>query len=136
MRGKRRIERLLSEFRAGVVEELGGEDRITAAQSVLIEATLRGYGVILLADLYVGKVGIFREDKAAEGVLELQPVLGQSFLAYTNNIRLNLAALFPGGLSQRIEEGLTLAAVLKENAERKEKEATDDDQGSGQGSAS
>ena len=120
-RGRKRIEATLTAFRAGIVDELGGESKITSAQEVLIEASIRGYGVILLADLHIPKCGPFHPGKAAEGVLELQPYLGKSFLAYVNNIRLNLAALFPGGLSQRTEDGLTLAKVIQEATEAKEK---------------
>jgi len=119
VRGRVKIQQALQAFQDGVIEELGGPGAVTPQQAVLIETTVRMYGAILLCDLYVAKEGVFRKDKAKDGVLEFQPVLSQSFLAFTNTIRLNLGVLFPGGLGAKVKQAVSLRDILEEGSSAK-----------------
>ena len=114
IRGKRKVKQALEEFEAGIIEELGGMDKVTPQQLILIHSTKKALGVILLAELYINKAGLFRPDQLKRGVLQFHPVLEKSIGSFYNMVRLNLTALFPGGLSQKAEEALNLGKYINE----------------------
>ena len=108
VRGFRRIQRYLREIKSDLVTDLGGPERLTAAQEILVEGTIQAYGVLLLAGAYTSKHSILRPDAVSKGIIELQPVLGKQFIAFLNVIRMNLAAL---GLERRQPADLTPEAL-------------------------
>ena len=120
VRGKRKIKEFITRFEEDLIEELGGLKLITPQQHIILQATVRAYGVLLLSELYVSKAGVFRPDMAKEGVLELQPVLSKSFIAFMNSIRLNLVTLFPDGLSRKVEAAISLKDILEEKQSAKD----------------
>jgi hypothetical protein len=93
IRGFRKLQRYLEDIEKELIDDLGGQERVSAGQEILIKATVEAYGVIILSSMYCKKEGILRPDMAEKGVIELQPVLGKQFLAFMNTIRQNLLAL-------------------------------------------
>jgi len=112
VRGHRRLQRYLKDLRRDLIEQLGGPEAITPAQEALIESTIQALGVQLLAGAYCQRFSILRPDLARRGILEFQPVLGKSLLAYINTVRQNLIAL---GLERRkADEVLNLGRYIAE----------------------
>jgi hypothetical protein len=93
IRGHRRLQRYLRDIERDLTGDLGGEENITAAQEILIKSTIQAVGVLLLAGAFTQRYGLLRPDMAQRGIIELQPVLGQQFIAFMNSIRQNLLAL-------------------------------------------
>jgi hypothetical protein len=93
IRGYKKLQKYLEDMERELIDLQGGPDKVTAGQEILIKGTIEAYGVILLASMYCKKEGILRPDKAKDGIIELQPVLGQQFLAFLNTTRQNLLAL-------------------------------------------
>lgn len=91
VRGYRKLQKHLEDMESQLQDMQGG--KVTAAKRILIKSTVEAYGVILLASVYCKDAGILRPDKRKAGVIELQPVLGNQFLAFMNTIRQNLLAL-------------------------------------------
>ncbi len=116
IRGHKKLQAYLMKLERTITEDLGGPDNLTAAQEILIKATVEAYGVILLASMFCKRTGYFRPDQARLGVMELQPVLGAQFLAFMNTTRQNLTTLYPPGLGRRAAEKflnpLELAKVI------------------------
>ena len=108
IRGFRRIQRYLREIKRDLVADLGGPERLTAAQEILVEGTIQAYGVLLLAGAYTSKHSILRPDAIARGIIELQPVLGKQYIAFLNVIRMNLVVL---GLDRKKGDDLTPEAL-------------------------
>ena len=129
IRGRRKVQKILTDLESGLVAELGGWDKITPQQEMLVRATVKCYGVILLTELFVNKYSPLRPDLAKRGVLAYQPVLERSYLSFLNSARLNLAQLFPDGLQgKKADDALDLGRYLKEHY--------GDGKGDGQGKAS
>lgn len=93
IRGYKKLQKYLEDMESELIDLQGGREKLTAAQEILIKGTIEAYGVILLASMHCKKEGILRPDKAEKGIIELQPVLGQQFLAFLNTVRQNLLAL-------------------------------------------
>jgi hypothetical protein len=110
VRGHKRIQRYLREIERDLIADLGGPENMTAAQEVLVKATIQAYGVLLLAGAYTQRYSILEPVKARRGILELQPVLGHQYIAFLNSIRCNLVAL---GLDRRKpDEALDLGRYI------------------------
>ena len=115
IRGYKKLQQYLKDIENDLIECQGGQEKLTAAQEILIKSTIEAYGVILLASVYCKRDGILRPDKAKEGVVELQPVLSNQFLAFMNTIRQNLLAL---GLDRKDADNvLDLKAYLEKKGE-------------------
>jgi hypothetical protein len=113
VRGHKKLQRYLEDVEADLINCLGGPEKVSAGQEILIKGTIEAYGVILLASMYCKKEGILRPDMFEKGVIELQPVLGKQLLSFLNTVRLNLISL---NLNQgKVEEVLDLQRYLKEN---------------------
>ena len=120
IRGHRKLQQYLEKIEAELIEDQGGPGELTAAKEILIKSVIEAYGVILLASMYCSKEGILRPDKAKEGIVELQPVMGSQLLAFMNTIRQNLLAL---GLDRRdAEKVLNLGAYLEAKGKEKDKQ--------------
>ena len=118
VRGFRRVRRYLKEIEQQLIDDLGGQENLTAGKEILIKATIQAFGVVLLAAAYSERHSIFREDKMKEGTLELQPVFSNQYLAFMNTIRQNLALL--GLERQKADEILDLKKYLEIKAKEKE----------------
>jgi len=127
-RAFQKVRRELGRLRDQLIEENGGE-RATAAQRILIDATIEGMGVTKLIGLYIRKAGVVDAYEAGRGRLELAPALGRNWLAYQNSIRQNLLALKE--LDDRKEDpGPTPIEILAEAVRDEEvpRPAPEDDQ--------
>jgi hypothetical protein len=121
IRGHKKLQGFLENFEKQLIEEQGGMANLSAAKELLIRATIRAYGVILLSELYISKYSVIRPDMARKGVLQYQPILERSYWGAQAQIRQNLALL---GLERKVPNGeLTLAQVIKEFDEEKARKA-------------
>jgi len=120
IRGHKKLQKYLEDMESQLKDMQGGS--MTAAKQILIKSTIEAYGVILLASVYCKDAGILRPDKKEQGIIELQPVLGNQFLAFMNTIRQNLIAL---GLDKKeAEEVMDLETYIKQrDAEDKASQA-------------
>ncbi len=102
---RKHIRAYLSAARAGLIKDQGPtEQDLTAAQVILIDRTVTALGIVRCIEEYI------RENSVMKGQ-DVAPALQQSYLAYVNHIRLNLAAL---GIKTRAGEGvLDLGAYIK-----------------------
>lgn len=98
IRGYKKIQKYLVDLEAQLIEESGGQASLTAAREILIRSTIRGYGVIMLAELYASRYSVVRPDQAKAGVLAFQPILEKGYIGILAQIRANLMAL---GLDRR-----------------------------------
>lgn len=120
VRGFKQLRKHTRDMKMALAEDLGGRENLTAAQEILINATVEAYGVILIATSYCKKAGVIRPDLAEKNIIELQPVLGSQYLAFTNTIRHNLLAL---GLERKnIEKFLKIEQIKSEFKETKKKD--------------
>ena len=111
VKGFRRIQRYLKEIEKGLIADLGGPDKMTTAQEILVRSVIQAYGVLLLASAYTQRYSILKPDQARKGILELQPCLSHQFIAFMNSIRQNLALL--GIQRKEIEEPLDLKTYVE-----------------------
>lgn len=82
-----RVRRYLEDIRQGLIHDHGGdEDAIPAGRRILIDRVISKLGVLRCIEERLGEDGIFQEK-------DLAPVLRQSYLAWSNSIRLDLVAL-------------------------------------------
>lgn len=89
------ILRYLTAVREGLIQDLGPMEKdLTTAQLVIIDRVTTKLGVIRCIEEYI------RENTVMEGK-RLSPSLRESYLAYNNSIRLDLAAL---GIDKRKSE--------------------------------
>ena len=120
VRGYKKLQRYLEDVEANLINCLGGPDKVTAGQEILVKGTIEAYGVILLASIYCKKEGILRPDMFEKGVIELQPVLGKQLLSFLNTVRLNLICL---NLTEgKVEDIVDLQTYVSENYGKKEKD--------------
>ena len=110
--------RHLTECREGICRDLGGEKNMSMAQIILVDRIVSKLGVIRCIEEFVRENGTFQEKR-------LTPTLKESYLAYSNSIRLDLQALGIGKKSSdRILEPWELAAKIdRKNKEEKESKA-------------
>jgi hypothetical protein len=136
IRGYKKLQKFLEDLEHQLIEEQGGADKLTAAREMLIRSTIRGYGVILLTEMYVAKYSVIRPDMAKQGVLQYQPIIERSYWGAMATIRQNLLAL---GLDRKPLDAIVLSPkeiaqlVDEENAEAERREREKADQGEGEG---
>ena len=93
IRGYKKIQAYLQSLEKQLIDEGGGQANLTAAREILVRSTIRGYGVIMLAELYASRYSVVRPDQAKAGVLAFQPVLEKGYIGILAQIRANLLAL-------------------------------------------
>lgn len=83
-----KIRQYLQNCRDGLVRDVAGsEDRLTEQQRILIDRVITRLSICRLIEVYIEKYGLFRRDKLKRfHVLELEPALGQNYLAFSNSI--------------------------------------------------
>ena len=101
--------RHLTECREGICRDLGGEDLMSMAQVILVDRVVSKLGIVRCIEEYVRENGTFDEKR-------LTPTLKESYLAYSNSIRLDLQAL---GLEKREREQLLKPLDLADLVDKK-----------------
>jgi hypothetical protein len=96
---------------------LGGNERVTIQQRLLIDSSIRMLGVILLTWDFIERAGPMRPDSLERGILEFQPALSKELIAATNALRQNLLAL--GLESKAADEALDLRRYLELKTQEK-----------------
>ena len=79
-------------------------------KELLIEQIVRTEAQISLIEMYLKKAGLLRPDKWRKGIIDLQPALSQSYLAFMNSQRHAIMAL--GLDEEKAEEILAPYEVL------------------------
>ena len=89
------VRRYLQNCRDGLVENVAGsEDRLTEQQRIIIDRIISRLSICRLIEVYIEKYGAFRGDRLKKDkILELEPALGQNYLAFSNSIDRALIAL-------------------------------------------
>jgi hypothetical protein len=91
--GHRRLQEYLRDMERALVEEQGGAKQLSIKEELLIKSSMEAYGIILLAAMYCKKHGVLEPKKLKDGIIDLQPILSRSMIAYQNTLRQNLLAL-------------------------------------------
>ena len=110
-----RIELLrhLSGVRAGLIEDLGGEQALSTGELVLIDRSISLLGVLRCIEEFVREQGVFKGD-------ELQPSLGKHYISFTNSLKQILALL---GLKKQSIDELSPLEYIKQYDEEKAQES-------------
>ena len=95
IRGIRKVRKYADELEQDLKDYYGNDKgELTPGQEMLIRSTMQSFKVQLLVELHLNKIGIpMKPAELRRGVLELQPVLAKSYLAYANTVRQNILAL-------------------------------------------
>jgi len=117
IRGYRRIRKYLRQVQDDLIQSLGGNERMTIQQRLLIDSSVRMLGVILLTWTFIERAGPMRPDSLERGILEFQPPVSKELIAATNALRQNLLAL--GLESKAADEILDLKRYLELKAQEK-----------------
>ena len=113
------VERYLTAVREGLIQDLGPSEKdLTTAQLVIIDRVTTKLGVIRCIEEYI------RENTVMAGS-RLSPSLRESYLAYNNSIRLDLAAL---GIDKRkTDDAIDLHKYVAEKYGSKGEKETGDE---------
>lgn len=128
-----RLRQYLEACREGFIEDLGGEENLSEMQRVMIDRIISRLAICRLIEIYVEKYGAFRRDRLKrDKVLELEPALGNNYLAFSNSIDRALIAL---GLERRAgdSETVDLGKYIQGGAESGKAERSGPEEGQGQG---
>ena len=113
---RRYIRAFLTEAREGLVRDLGPtEQDLTTAQLILIGRVICKLGILRCIEEYIRETGVMRGNNLA-------PSLQDSYVQYSSNLRMDLAAL---GIKTRVGEGvLDLGAYIRaKDAEKSQTKA-------------
>jgi len=103
----------LTDCREGLISDLGGGERLSTAQTILIDRVISKLGCIRCIEEHVKEIGAIRDQ-------ELAPILKASYLAYSNSLRLDLLAL---GINERsTDKSLTPLQYIDAFDKAKEKQ--------------
>jgi hypothetical protein len=86
------VRRELAVLQEDLIQQHCGKD-ITPDARILVDSVIEGLGVQKLLGLYVRKYGVIDNRAAKQGRLELSPILGKSWVAYSNVVRQGILAL-------------------------------------------
>ena len=118
------IRRYLEDVRSGLVKDISGgtEDDLSEQQRVMIDRIINRLAICRLIEAYCERYGVFRRDQLKrKKILELEPALGQNYLAFSNSIDRALISL---GLDKRKnEEPLDLGKYIQAADAAKSEEA-------------
>lgn len=90
IRGVRELARYITQIKANL--EKATPD-MNVKKELLINQVIKIEEKICFIDMWLRKTSVLRPDKARKGLIELQPVLANSYLAFLNSQRLALMAL-------------------------------------------
>ena len=101
-RGYTKVKQYVDELEESLIQELGGHERTTPQQRILLESVLKAYQIQVLIELWINKVGPIDAKKFnVKKELNLHPILGKSYLSFQNSVRLGLEKLFPNGFERK-----------------------------------
>jgi hypothetical protein len=120
IRGHKKLQKTLRDIEADLIKDLGGRETLTTTQEILVKATCECFGVLILATMYCKKYSVLRPDKAKDGIIEFQPVLGNQFIAFMNTLRQNLVVL--GLERKKADEVLAPYEIIDEEAKQGKKD--------------
>jgi hypothetical protein len=127
-----KLRQYLEDTRAGLVKDVAGsEDQLSEQQRVMVDRIISRLSICRLIEVYIEKYGAFRRDQLKRfQVLELEPALGQNYLAFSNSIDRALIAL---GLDKKQgDEGLDLGKYIAEKyGKGKAKDGQPEEKGKG-----
>jgi hypothetical protein len=106
------LQRLIDEFYAGWVSDLGGEENITSARKAILFAAKGNLACFGMAMRYLERNGLVDEKG------KVAPVAG-ILATFGNSLRLHLTA---AGLDRKARDAKTLEVRLREIAEREHSE--------------
>lgn len=108
------LRRYLEDARTGLIRDVAGtEDQLSEQQRILIDRIISRLSICRLIEIYIEKYGAFRRDRLKRfQVLELEPALGQNYLAFSNSIDRALIAL--GLNKKKADEVLDLGRYVEE----------------------
>jgi hypothetical protein len=108
------LRRYLEEVREGLIRDVAStEDQLSEQQKVMIDRIISRLSICRLIEIYIEKYGAFRRDRLKRfQVLELEPALGQNYLAFSNSIDRALIAL--GLDKKKANEALDLGRYVEE----------------------
>jgi len=96
--------RYLSASRNGLIEDLGGEENLSAQEMILVDRCTSLLGVLRCIEEYCKEKGVFKGES-------LQPSLGKHYISFTNSLKQILALL--GLRKQDIDELTPLELAQK-----------------------
>jgi hypothetical protein len=90
-----RLREYLQDSRDGLIQDVAGaEDALSEQQRIMIDRIISRLSICRLIEIYIEKYGAFRRDQIKRHkILELEPALGQNYLAFSNSIDRALIAL-------------------------------------------
>jgi hypothetical protein len=122
------IEKFLEDCRKGLIRDVAGsEEALSEGQKILIDRIISKLAILRLIEIYIERYGPFNRQKLKQKTLELEPVLGESFLAFSNSIRASLVVL--GVDRRKFDEAIDITAYIKEKDAEKAAEAKKDEPG-------
>src|SRR4030042_4642396 len=106
---RQRLRKYLTDFRAGLTRDLGGEDQLTAAQVVLIDRALANLHLVRLIEIYTAEAGPWAEPG------KLRHVLPGPYVTFARELREDLRLL---GITRKLPEAIeVLPWDVKDEAE-------------------
>lgn len=109
--------RYLTDCRQGLIDDLGGCERLSTGQTILIDRIIGKLGISRLIEEHTKETGAINGQ-------ELSPMLRASYLAYSNSLRLDLLAL---GMNEKMtDKALTPLEYIEAFDKKKGKEAKTD----------
>lgn len=110
--------RYLTDCRQGLINDLGGSERLSTAQTILIDRVIGKLGISRLIEEHCKENGAIQKNRLA-------PILERSYLAFSNSLRLDLMAL---GINERMtDKALTPLEYIDAFDKKKAKEAEESD---------
>lgn len=90
VRGIKQLRKRLARIREDLKE---ATPALNVKKELLIEQIVRTEAQISLIEMYLKKAGLLRPEKWRKGIIDLQPALSQSYLAFMNTQRHVIMAL-------------------------------------------
>ncbi len=124
----------LGQLRTAMIDRRGGEGKITPEELILVDSVIEALGVQKLLGLYVKKHGLLDEQAAKAGRLELTPIFSKHWINYAAAVRQGLLALNTIKDGREVDDGPTLAEIIRESDARDAAAAAGAGNQSGEGS--
>lgn len=105
LQGNRKIRGYLKDLRSRLIQDVAGtEEKLTAAQEIIIERIVAKVGTLRLIECYVANQGIM-----AQG--QLHPILDRNYISWSNSLRQDLQLI---GIASRADEILDLGKYVEQ----------------------
>ena len=109
IRGLRKLKKALALIESDLITQLGGPEKISAAEFMLLQDFMKAKSVTSLIELFINQHGIwdFRSVNIRKQ-LDLHPVMNRAYLQYLRLTKDILAQLFPSGLGRKAEKTMDI----------------------------